>query len=278
MVKILKYLHIEKDFPGTYLGLVIGEGRALLIDAPLRPEEARDWLAQVSERAEPSYLVMLDAHPDRALGARHFRLPRIASETTAETIDGWSDTFKGSAHPRGIEADNLNRITGVKRAVPEVIFRDEMTIELPERTVRLVHRPGPMAGSIWAEVPDKSTVFVGDAVTVSEPPYIGQADIEAWLAALDILREAPYEDWKVLSSRDGLVDRDEINDMARFLRKIPVRLERMEERQDLEGAAATIAEELVEDFSPTIARTPIAEKRLQAGLLELYKRHHPDEE
>jgi glyoxylase-like metal-dependent hydrolase (beta-lactamase superfamily II) len=278
MVKILKDLHIEKEFPGTFLGLVMGEGRALLIDAPLRPEEVRDWLAMVNEMAEPRYLVLLDAHPDRSLGARHVNLPRISSAVTAETIESWPDTFKGSAKPKGIEADNLNRITGVKRAVPDVVFKDEMTVALPGRPVRLVHRPGPTAGSIWAEIPSKSTVFIGDAVTVNEPPYLGMADIEAWMETLDILRDPPYDEYKVLSSRDGLVDRDEINNMARFLRKVPVRLERMEERQDPEGAAVTIASELVEDFSPTIARTPIAEHRLQAGLVELYRRRHPDED
>lgn len=277
MVKILKDLHIEKSFPGTYLGLVMGEGRGLLIDAPLRPEEAREWLAMVNEMAEPCYLVLLDSHPDRALGARHFNLPKIASAVTAEAMDGWPDTYRGGASPKGIEADNLNRVSGLGRSVPEIIFKDEMTVALPGRQVRLLHRPGPTAGSIWVEVPSKSTVFVGDAVTVSEPPYLGQADIDAWLDSLDILRDPPYDEYKVLSSRDGLVDRDEINDMARFLRKVPVRLERLDERQDVEGAAITIAAELVEDFSPTIARTPIAEQRLQAGLVELYHRLNPED-
>lgn len=278
MVKILKDLHIEKDFPGSYLGLVMGEGRALLIDAPLRPEEVREWLAMVNEMAEPRYLVLLDSHPDRSLGARLFDMPIIASATTAEIMEAWPDTYKGAANPSGIEADNLSRITGVRRAVPEIIFKERMTVTLPGRPVHLIHRPGPTAGSIWVDIPSKSTVFVGDAVTVAEPPYLGQADIDDWLEALDILREPPYDEYKVLSSRDGLVDRDEINDMARFLRKVPVRLERLEERQDLEGAAITIASELIEDFSPTIARTPVAETRLQAGLVELYQRLHPDDE
>ncbi len=162
--------------------------------------------------------------------------------------------------------------------MPDIIFKEKMTVALPGRPVHLLHRPGPTAGSIWVDIPSKSTVFVGDAVTVNEPPYLGQADIDAWLESLDMLREPPYDEYKVLSSRDGLVDRDEINDMARFLRKVPVRLERLEERQDLEGAAITIASELVEDFSPTIARTPVAEERLQAGLIELYQRLNPDEE
>lgn len=278
MVKILKDLHIEKDFPGSYLGLVMGQGRALLIDAPLRPEEAREWLAMVNEMAEPRYLVLLDSHLDRCLGARLFDLPVIASKVTADIIESWPDTYKGATKPKGIEADKLARISGVKQAIPDIIFEDRMTVALPGRPVNLVHQPGPTAGSIWVDIPSKSTVFVGDAVTVNEPPYLGQADIDAWLESLDVLRESPYDEYKVLSSRDGLVNRDEINDMARFLRKVPVRLERLEDRQDREGAAITIASELVEDFSPTIARTPLAEQRLQAGLIELYERYHPDEE
>jgi glyoxylase-like metal-dependent hydrolase (beta-lactamase superfamily II) len=275
MREYLKGIYQEKDLPGVFLGVVAGDDACLLIDTPLRLEESRDWLTQVEPLGAPQFLVLLDSHPDRALGARHFDLPCIAHLATAKAMAAWSDTYKGTSDPIGAEADSVKRVTGLRRGVPDVIFHGEMMVELTGRPVRLLERPGPTPGSIWVEVPDKETVYVGDAVTVNEPPYLGLADIEAWLTNLDRLREAPFDGYKVLSSRDGLVDRDQINDMARFLRKVPVRVDRMDERADPVGAADTFAAELIEDFKVTKARYAVALLRLRAGLLHLYRRGRP---
>jgi glyoxylase-like metal-dependent hydrolase (beta-lactamase superfamily II) len=278
MRRILKGVYLETKYPGAYLGAVTADGVGLLIDAPLRSEEAREWQSEVGVEGEPRYLVLLDNQRERALGARHFELPKIAHSLAAKAMNNWSDSFKGSARPIGAESDALKRITGVRRAVPEVVFDEEMIIELPDRPVHLTHRPGPTAGAIWAEVPDKSTAYIGDAVTVKEPPYVGEADIEGWLETLDALREPPYDGYKIISSRDGLIERDEINDMARFLRKLPVRLDRIEEREDPQAAAESIAAELIEDFKVTKVRRPVALLRLAAGLTQLHRARHPKEE
>ncbi|MGA9533102.1 MAG: hypothetical protein WBR18_10330 [Anaerolineales bacterium] len=278
MRTILKGVYLETKYPGVHLGAVTSDGVGLLIDCPLRAEEARDWQAEVSSEAEPRYMVLLDSQRERTLGARHFELTKISHALVAKTMSRWSDSFKGAARPIGAESDQLKRITSVRRAVPEVIFEDEMIVELPGRPVRLVHRPGATPGAIWAEITDKSTVYIGDAVTVKEPPYVGEADIEGWLTTLDVLRDSPYDEYKVLSSRDGFIDRDEINNMARFLRKIPVRLERMEERENPMAAADSIAEELIEDFKVTKARREVALLRLTAGLRQLYRAANPKDE
>lgn len=280
MLRILKGIYLEKSYPGVYLGVVVGtqEREAILIDAPLRGEEAREWLAQVQAEWQPRFALLLDSHPDRALGIRHYGVPGVAhAETSAEMIE-WPDVYKGGARPVGSEADSIKRVSGVSQCVPEVIFREEMTIDLPGRPVRLLHRPGPTPGAMWVEIPDKSTVFIGDAVTVKEPPYVGAADIEAWLHSLDVLRDPPYDEYKVISSRDGLIERDDINDMARFLRKIPVRIERLEEREDPASAARRIGSDLVEDFKVTKARRELAVLRLEKGLMRLLRADEPAEE
>lgn len=280
MLRILKGIYLEKDYPGVYLGAVVGteESEAVLIDAPLRAEEAREWMAQVAEKGEPRYAVLLDSHPDRALGIRHYDLPCVAHAETSAEMAAWPDTYKGGARPVGSEADSLKRVIGVEESVPQVIFREQMSIELPGRQVQLLHQAGPTPGSIWAEIPDKQTVYIGDAVTVKEPPYLGAADIDAWLDTLDVLRDSPFDEYKVISSRDGLIERDDINDMARFLRKVPVRLERLDEREDAEASAWTIAEELIEDFNVIKARRELVLLRLQRGLLRLLRHEEPEED
>lgn len=280
MLRILKGIYLEKDYPGVFLGAVVGadETEAVLIDAPLRTDEASEWLDTLGEKWEPRYAILLDSHPDRALGLRHYGLPTVAHELTSAEMAGWPDTYKGGARAVGSEADSLTRVADVGESVPEVIFRDRMTIDLPDRPLHLLHQPGPTLGATWVQVPDKSTVFIGDAVTVKEPPFVGNADVEGWLESLDVLRDSPFDEYKVISSRDGLIERDEINDMARFLRKIPVRLDRLDEREVPEEAVRTIAEELIEDFSVIKARREIALMRLEQGLLRLFREEEPEED
>lgn len=280
MLRILKGIYLEKSYPGVYLGAVVGteEREAVLIDAPLRGEEAREWLAQVQEEWQLRFALLLDSHPDRALGLRHYGLPGVAHARTSAEMVEWPDVYKGGAQPLGSEADSIKRVSGVSDSVPEVIFREQMTIELPGRPIRLLHRPGPTPGAMWVEIPDKASVFIGDAVTVKEPPYVGVADVEAWLHTLDVLRDPPFDEYKVISSRDGLIEREEINDMARFLRKIPVRIERLEEREDPGSSARRIASELVEDFKVTKARRDLAVLRLEKGLMRLLRAEEPEEE
>jgi hypothetical protein len=84
--------------------------------------------------------------------------------------------------------------------------------------------------------------------------------------------------YRRVSGRDGRIKRDDINAMARFLRKIPLRLERMAEEDEPEEAAEKIAEELMDDFSVSASRHELAQLRLKAGLIQLFNRTYPDEE
>jgi cyclase len=270
MREIVHGVLIEDKYPGVIVGAIASDDGALLVDCPIRVEDAREWLSRMSEYGRPRYLALLDAYPDRVLGARALDLPSIAHDETRMTMATWPDTFKGGAHPIGAEADRLKRITGVTKAVPEVTFSDELELYLGERLVEFWHRPGPMAGSMWVVYHDSGIAFIGDAVSVSEPPYLGEADIEAWLESLDDLRA--LKGYKLISSHDGLIKTADVNTMGRFLRKVPVRLARMADRSQPLEAASTVASRLMQGMKVPSARREQALFRLEAGLGRLYRR------
>lgn len=277
MRRIAPGLYLETKYPGVQLGVVVTDDGLFLIDCPARAEDGRDWLATLTDYGKPRYLALLDSHHDRVLGARNFDFPRVAQDWTLETMSNWSDSFKGSARPIGAEVDSLKRITGVKRAVPELAFSEQMVIHLGERTIDLWHRPGPTPGSMWVVFSDAEVVFIGDAVTVGEPPFLGDSDIETWLDTLDDLRTQSMRSYKLVSSRDGLIKHDQINEMARFLRKIPWRLERLSEAGAPPEEAGALALELIKDFKIPKARREHVLLRLQVGLERLYSRLYPNE-
>lgn len=270
MREIVRGVLIEDKYPGVIVGAIASEGVSLLVDCPIRVEDAREWVSRLSDFGRPRYVALLDAYPDRVLGARALDLPSIAHDETRLAMATWPDTFKGAAHPIGAEADRLKRITGVTKAVPEVTFSDELELYLGGRLIEFWHRPGPMAGSMWVVFHDSGVAFIGDTVSVSEPPYLGEADIEAWLESLDDLRE--LHGYKLITSHDGLIKASDVNAMGRFLRKIPVRLARMADRTQPFEAAPALASRLMQGMKVASSRREQAVFRLESGLVRLYRR------
>jgi cyclase len=270
MREIVRGVLMEDKYPGVIVGAIASDDGTLLVDCPIRVEDAREWVSRLSDFGRPRYVALLDAYPDRVLGARALDLPSIAHDETRLTMATWPDTFKGAAHPIGAEADRLKRITGVTKAVPEVSFSDELEVYLGDRLIELWHRPGPMAGSMWVVCHDSGAAFIGDTVSVSEPPYLGEANIDAWLESLDDLRE--LQGYKLVSSHDGLIKASDVNTMGRFLRKIPVRLARMADRNQPLEAASTLASRLMQGMKVASSRREQAMFRLECGLIRLYRR------
>ena len=265
---------VQSQYPGVILGAVPSNDGLLLVDMPLKPEDGKDWIGQLASSGRPKYLALMDHHPDRALGMRAVDLPIVAQEATMQAMRGWPDAFKGSAKPIGAEADSLKRITGVHRAVPSISFEHELKLYMGEREVLFLHRPGPTAGSMWVVLPEAKIVFIGDTVTVSEPPYIGDAELEAWIESLAELRSEAFNSFILLSGRDGRVDRAAVISMARFVRKIPVRLQRMKNKG--EPSTASVAKGLLKDYMIPTARRDLVLLRLQTGLRKLRSRSRVD--
>jgi len=277
MRKVVSGIYQETQYPGVPVYLLKTDAGTFIIDCPLYSEDVDALIERAAELGPPRYVALLDSQHDRVLGARELSLPIIAHDHVRERMLGWSDTFKGAANPIGGEADSIRRITGVKAAVPEITFSDEMLLHLAGTLLHFIHRPGPTPGAMWISIPDRKLVFIGDAVHLAEPPFIGEADIDAWLEGLDDLRDRFIEDYTVISSRDGIIDRDEITLMARFLRKVPVRIDRLRESNDVEQDAEKIAEELLSDFRIPPAQVERMRLRLSAGLLRMKERLYPTE-
>ncbi len=111
-------VYIDSKFPGVLVGAVASHGRLLLIDAPIRVEDAREWISQLGEKGRPRSVALLDHHPDRVLGARGLDLPILAHDETRLVMNAWPDTFKGGARPIGAEADRLNASAGCPKPSP----------------------------------------------------------------------------------------------------------------------------------------------------------------
>jgi len=269
---------LDSKFPGVGVGAVASHGRLLLIDAPIRVEDAREWISQLGEKGKPRSMVLLDHHPDRVLGARGLDLPILAHDETRQVMNAWPDTFKGGSRPIGAEADRLKRISGVSKAVPDLTFSDEMSLYLEGREIILLHRPGPTSGAIWVVVPDAKVVFIGDAVWLDEPAYLGDADLAAWQKTLQQAARGPYKAFTLVSSRDGVIERKALAQMSAWLARVEQRLRKIKPRPDLTEATANLASALLRSYKIPSTRREHAHLRLQVGLERLYTRWRAEED
>lgn len=269
---------LNSKFPGVSVGAVASHGRLLLIDAPIRIEDAREWIGQLGEKGKPRSMALLDHHPDRVLGARGLDLPILAHDETRLVMNAWPDTFKGGARPIGAEADRLKRISGVSKAVPDLTFSTEMSLHLEGREIILLHRPGPTRGAIWVVVPDARVIFIGDAVCLDEPAYLGDADLAAWQKTLQQAARGPYKAFTLVSSRDGVIERKAIGQMSAWLTRVEQRLRKVKPRPDLTVATASLATALLRSYKIPSTRREHAHLRLQVGLERLYTRWRAEED
>jgi glyoxylase-like metal-dependent hydrolase (beta-lactamase superfamily II) len=272
MRKIKKNVFLENRFSGVQLGLIVTDDGLLLIDSPIRLEDGRAWLNQVAEFGVPHYTVLLDHHPDRVVGARDLGMPIIGQRYTRQHLASKSDSFKGSAHPIGAETDRLKRITGVSRSIPDLTFLRKIKIRMGSSQIEIWHSPGPTPGAAWVVSHEYKVVFIGDAVWISEPPYIGQANLGDWLTSLDTLRSPKLDTYQLISSREGPVKRSDINAMARLVRKFQIRTERFSKKEDPEPIIETATDEIMRGFKLSENRGDVARYRVQTGFEDLYKK------
>ncbi|NIM95200.1 MAG: hypothetical protein GTO18_16000 [Anaerolineales bacterium] len=278
MRRIAPGIFLENEFPALNLGMIVTGEHLLLVGTPIRSEDVRSWLNQSSERGFPAYTVLLDHHPDWLIGARDLTMPIVGHTLTSQAIGSMSDSFKGNVHPIGAETDHLKRVTGISRAIPDLTFSEHMIIRLDGHEIELWHQPGPTVGSSWVVDHEREVIFIGDTVTVDEPPYVGDADVEAWLITLDNLRSSRLRTYRIVSARDGVIDHSDATVMARFIRKVQGRIDRLGDSKDPETEIGKVAEELMKGYSISRARVNMIRLRLRAGLEDLYRRVYNIEE
>ena len=73
--------------------------------------------------------------------------------------------------------------------------------------------------------------LIGDAVTFNQPPYLGGADIPAWIASLELLLTPDYREYLLVSGRGGLAAQKDVREQIAFLQKALQQIETLAQDQ-----------------------------------------------
>lgn len=276
MQSIADNVYIDDHYLGVTLG-VIQQARGLIqIDAPPSPEESRSWRAALMSLSggPERVLLILDAHPDRTLGARGMECTVIAQEKTAQVFRTRPTTFKAQGTETGADWETIAGLGTVRWAAPEVSFGARMALHWDDNPVTLEHHPGPTAGAMWVIVREQKVAFVGDLVAKSQPPFLAHADLPAWIEGLDHLMSPEFRGFTVVGGRGGTVSSAIIKAQADLMKKIHERLEKLARRGSSPEATEKLIEAFLGGFRSSAAKHKQFAQRLRYGLRHYYARHY----
>ncbi len=264
-------IYYEDSYLGVTLGVLALPQGVVLIDAPLRPEDARSWrAAALGLRSGPvRLLISLDGHLDRTLGARAIECTIAAHMKTAQIYRNRPMVFKGQGADSGADWESYDEAIGTRWAAPDITFTNTMRLYWGGPEIALEHRPGPAAGAIWVTIPSETVAFIGDAVTPNQPPFLALADLSAWLETLETLAH-DYRDYTLISGRGGPVTLDHVRSQARFLKSVNKALERLANRNAPPEATEGLAAGLLADLEFPEKFKEQYTLRLRTGLYQYY--------
>jgi len=275
MHQIRPGIYLEEGYLGVTLGAFVYTHGIVMIDSPLRPEDARTWRsALLNQRGGTSrVLVSLDAHLDRTLGARALECTILAHQKTALVFRNRPTIFKGQSTESGAEWETYDDAIGTRWAIPDITFSDRMVLHWGGPEITLEHHPTSSPGSIWVISEAERVVFIGDAVTPNQPPFLANADLPAWIEETKLLL-SKYRDYLIVSGRGGLVKQEDVREQQRYLKTILRGLERLAGRNASPESTENLIPKLLTDMDVSFVQDEQFNQRLRAGLYQYYIRHY----
>ncbi len=269
----------EDCYPGVTVGAISLPHGLLLIDAPLRTEDIRNWRSVLHSRGGGErMLAVLDAHYDRTLGLRMMEAPVIAHHKTAAVLKKRTGLFKGQGDESGAEWELCAPMGSRRWLQPDFTFTVQLTLHWGSSDVHLEHHPGPMSGAAWVVIPQRKVVFVGDAVFKNQPPFLANADIPAWLESLHTLEELARDGFIIIVGRSGTAVQQDVLAQQEFLTRVQEKLGDLHARKAPPKLARSLAPDLLETLPIPPNRRGFYTLRLEYGLEAYYRKHYLKDE
>jgi glyoxylase-like metal-dependent hydrolase (beta-lactamase superfamily II) len=276
MKEITTDILIETDYEGVTVGAIRTSAGVVMVDTPINPKDASTWRTTCTRTVAGSdrLLVLLDEHFDRVSGATNIKCPVIVHDKTSQAVSARPSSKNQSPNGAGMAWKTNPEPTTSRWVHAEITFTANMAINWGDDPILLEYHPGPSKGSTWVVVPYKQVAFIGDTITPGQPPFLANADIEAWLVSLHELQLARFKDYILISGRGSLATIDDIKDLEHFLKKTARKLEKLSSSKAKAVDAEALGEELLEDFSPKNKHeADLFKNRLTTGIVQYYASH-----
>lgn len=197
MREITQGVYFENGYRSGNVGFAATEEGAILIDSPMLPKDAWDWLKKINSvtRQGISFLINTDYQVERVLGNCFFPTATIAHQLTWVEMQRYDEAFlqRYISHYKEREASSVD-LTKARIVLPELTLTSDMTLYKGERIFRLIHVGGHSPANIMVHLPKERTLFSGDVVVCDQHPSLAQANSLKWLQTLEFIRSMEYVD------------------------------------------------------------------------------------
>ncbi len=281
MQSIASNIYYETTYPGVTLGAVIMPRGTLIIDAPIRAEDARVWKSVLLTHSRGTHrlLINLDGHADRTLGARYMDCTVMAQEEVLEAFNSRTSVFKGHSTGSSAEWENYPEVSGTRWSIPSLTFSERIVFHWGENEeIVIEYRPGPSFGSSWVIVPSQKVVFIGDTIVLDQPPYLAMADLPNWINTISELRTPRYRNYTFISGRGGPVSIEYVREQHEQLKSLHKKLESLADKDATYLETESLIQPYLSKLEYPAALHNSYEQRLRYGLEQYYQRHYGPEE
>lgn len=173
---------------GANAGVIVGRDGVLVVDTLVSAKEANRLLGDIAKitKKPVKYAVNTHWHADHAFGNSQF-MKRGATVVGHVSERGrlaqYGEMILRKPGDFGMTAKDLE---GTTIAVPTIAFSEKMYIDLGDKKVELIHlAPSHSPGSIIVYLPEQRIIFAGDIIFNGYHAFVGEGDIDGWLAVLD---------------------------------------------------------------------------------------------
>jgi glyoxylase-like metal-dependent hydrolase (beta-lactamase superfamily II) len=168
---------------GGNAGFVIGTDAVLVVDAFERPAAAEELASEI-RRLTPlpvRWLVNTHYHLDHVGGDAVFARGG-AAVIAQENERGWvrTENLKWWKEITPEDREMVSRLV-----LPDLTYRERLTVWLGDRKIEVQARPGHTGGDSIVFVPSANVLFGGDLIWKNTVPNLIDASTEAWVNTLD---------------------------------------------------------------------------------------------
>lgn len=278
MEEIAENVFIEKGYPRVLLGVLKLEQGLLLVDSPFRLEDVPSWQSKLSQLGAgmERLLVLLDAHVDRTMTIRAMETNVLAHENVIEIIRSRSAASKNQDLEPGPDWAHTEFPAGYRCVKPQMTFTDQALLHWDENPILVTHKSGAHSAGAWLIDESRKITFLGDSVLEAQPPFFAQADIETWISELNWLQSDRFTNFKLISSRNGVIDFSSVSKMTAFLTETKELLNDLTNEDSPLECIPELASQLLKKLDYDSQSHERYINRLMWGLEQYYLRNYAD--
>ncbi|MER6484568.1 MULTISPECIES: MBL fold metallo-hydrolase [Streptomyces] len=181
---VFAYVQPDGSWCVNNAGLIVSEGRAVLVDTAATEARARSLRAAVvaQGRPVPYAVVNTHSHGDHTFG--NFVFPEAVVHAHHETR---REMAAAGLHLTGLWPQV--EWGALEVVLPEVTYRDELTLHVGAVTARLIHLEVAHSTNdtaVW--VPERRVLFTGDVVMSGVTPFLPMGSVAGSLRAVARMR------------------------------------------------------------------------------------------